>query len=66
MQFILCPVPRHTAQSPDGARLVEPRYFAGLTGDQAAAVLGISPVAPIGRTYTWAWLRRALGLGAGN
>ena len=28
---------------PQKARLVELRYFAGLTGDQAAAVLGISP-----------------------
>src|SRR5262249_44171835 len=28
---------------PQKARLVELRYFAGLTGDQAAQVLGISP-----------------------
>ena len=30
-------------QDPAKARLVELRYFAGLTGEQAAAVLGISP-----------------------
>ena len=28
---------------PEKARLVELRYFAGLTGDQAAGILGISP-----------------------
>ena len=32
-----------TIQDPAKARLVELRYFAGLTGEQAAAVLGISP-----------------------
>jgi RNA polymerase sigma factor (TIGR02999 family) len=31
------------AQDPEKARLVELRYFAGLSGDQAAEVLGISP-----------------------
>ncbi|MBI2808951.1 MAG: sigma-70 family RNA polymerase sigma factor [Planctomycetes bacterium] len=31
------------AQDPVKARLVELRYFAGLTGDDAAKVLGISP-----------------------
>jgi RNA polymerase sigma factor (TIGR02999 family) len=31
------------AQDPLKAQLVELRYFAGLTGDQAAEVLGISP-----------------------
>jgi RNA polymerase sigma factor (sigma-70 family) len=30
------------AQDPQKARLVELRYFAGLTGEQAAEVLGIS------------------------
>jgi hypothetical protein len=48
------------------ARLVELRSFAGLTGDQAAAVLGTSPS---GADRQWvdtrAWLRRELGLGAG-
>ena len=51
---------------PQKARLVELRYFAGLTGDQAAAILGISP-SSVDRqwVYTRAWLRRELGLGAG-
>lgn len=34
---------RLEAQDPIKARLIELRYFAGLTGDQAAEVLGISP-----------------------
>jgi RNA polymerase sigma factor (TIGR02999 family) len=57
---------RLAERDPQKARLVELRYFAGLTGDQAAAVLGISP-SSVDRqwTYTRAWLRRALGLGAG-
>jgi RNA polymerase sigma factor (TIGR02999 family) len=51
---------------PQKARLVELRYFAGLTGDQAAAVLGISPSSGDRQwTYTRAWLRRELGKGAG-
>jgi RNA polymerase sigma factor (TIGR02999 family) len=46
------------------ARLVELRYFAGLTGDQAAAVLGISASnADRQWVYTRAWLRRELGFG---
>jgi hypothetical protein len=46
------------------AKLVELRYFAGLTGDQAAAVLGISPSSADRHwVYTRAWLRRELGLG---
>jgi RNA polymerase sigma factor (TIGR02999 family) len=50
---------------PQKARLVELRYFAGLTGDQAAAVLGISPSSADRQwVYTRAWLRRELGLGA--
>ena len=46
------------------ARLVELRYFAGLTGDQAAAVLGLS-TSSVDRhwVFTRAWLRRELGLG---
>ena len=48
------------------ARLVELRYFAGMTGDEAAAVLGISASAADRLwVYTRAWLRRELGLGAG-
>jgi DNA-directed RNA polymerase specialized sigma24 family protein len=31
------------SEEPIKAELVELRYFAGLTGDQAAEVLGISP-----------------------
>jgi RNA polymerase sigma factor (TIGR02999 family) len=41
------------------ARLVELRYFAGLTGDQAAEVLGISPSAADRHwVFARAWLRR--------
>jgi RNA polymerase sigma factor (TIGR02999 family) len=49
---------------PQKARLVELRYFAGLTGEQAASVLGISPSA-VDRlwVFTRAWLRRELGFG---
>ena len=57
---------RLAERDPQKARLVELRYFAGLTGDQAAAVLGISPSSADRQwTYTRAWLRRELGLGAG-
>jgi RNA polymerase sigma factor (TIGR02999 family) len=46
---------------PVKARLVELRYFAGLTGDQAAEVLGISPkTADRYWVYARAWLRRAM------
>jgi RNA polymerase sigma factor (TIGR02999 family) len=46
------------AQDPLKARLVELRYFAGLTGDQAAEVLGISPTtADRHWAYARAWLR---------
>jgi RNA polymerase sigma factor (TIGR02999 family) len=46
------------------AKLVELRYFAGLTGEQAAAVLGISPSSADRQwVYTRAWLRRELGFG---
>ena len=46
------------------AKLVELRYFAGLTGDQAAAVLGISPSSADRHwVYARAWLRRELGFG---
>jgi len=47
------------------ARLVELRYFAGLTGEQAAKVLGISASSADRQwVYTRAWLRRELGCGA--
>src|SRR5437867_1511571 len=46
------------AQHPQKARLVELRYFAGLTGEQAAEVLGISPTtADRHWAYVRAWLQ---------
>src|SRR5262245_13107828 len=56
---------RLAEHDPLKAKLVELRYFAGLTGDQAAAVLGISSSSADRHwVYTRAWLRRELGLGA--
>jgi RNA polymerase sigma factor (TIGR02999 family) len=47
------------------ARLVELRYFAGLSGDQAAEILGISPsTADRHWVYARAWLRREVQGGA--
>ena len=47
-----------SAQDPLKARLVELRYFVGLTSDQAAEVLGISPTtADRHWAYARAWLR---------
>ena len=46
------------ATDPEKARLVELRYFAGLTGEQAAEVLGISPTtADRHWAYARAWLQ---------
>ena len=46
------------ANDPLKAKLVELRYFAGLTGDQAALVLGVSPTtADRHWAYARAWLR---------
>ncbi|HZY83444.1 MAG TPA: ECF-type sigma factor [Gemmataceae bacterium] len=46
------------AADPLKARLVELRYFAGLTGEQAAAALGISPTtADRHWAYARAWLQ---------
>jgi RNA polymerase sigma factor (TIGR02999 family) len=46
------------------SKLVELRFFAGLSGDQAAKVLGISPSnADRQWVYARAWLRRELGFG---
>jgi RNA polymerase sigma factor (TIGR02999 family) len=55
---------RLAEQDPLKAKLVELRYFAGLTGDQAAAVLGLSASSADRQwVYTRAWLRRELGFG---
>jgi RNA polymerase sigma factor (TIGR02999 family) len=55
---------RLAEQDPEKAKLVELRYFGGLTGDQAAAVLGISATSADRQwVYTRAWLRRELGFG---
>jgi RNA polymerase sigma factor (TIGR02999 family) len=55
---------RLAEHDPLKARLVELRYFTGLTGDQAAAVLSISPSnADRHWVYARAWLRRELGFG---
>jgi RNA polymerase sigma factor (TIGR02999 family) len=48
-------------EDPFKARLVELRYFAGLTNDQAAEVLGISPTtADRHWAYARAWLQTAV------
>jgi RNA polymerase sigma factor (TIGR02999 family) len=48
-------------QHPEKVELVKLRYFAGLTADQAAAALGISPSAADRHwAYARAWLRRAM------
>jgi RNA polymerase sigma factor (TIGR02999 family) len=53
---------RLAEQDPIKAKLVELRYFGGLTGDQAAAVLGISASSADRQwVFTRAWLRRELG-----
>jgi RNA polymerase sigma factor (TIGR02999 family) len=56
---------RLAERDPAKARLVELRYFAGLTGDQAAQVLGISPkTADRYWAYARAWIRRDMEAGA--
>lgn len=46
---------------PAKAELVKLRYFAGLTADEAAEILGISPsTADRNWVYARAWLRRAM------
>jgi len=55
---------RLEGQDPIKAKLVELRYFAGLTGEQAAKVMRISASSADRQwVYTRAWLRRELGLG---
>jgi DNA-directed RNA polymerase specialized sigma24 family protein len=52
---------------PEKAELVKLRYFAGLTADQAVAVLGISPTTGDRHwAYARAWLRRAMSDGPGQ
>lgn len=52
---------RLASQDPIKARLVELRYFGGLTGDQAAKALGISPkTADRYWAFARAWLRREM------
>jgi RNA polymerase sigma factor (TIGR02999 family) len=55
---------RFAEREPEKARLVELRFFAGLSMEQAAAILEISP-ATAGRywAYARAWLFRALKAG---
>lgn len=56
---------RLARHDPLKSKLVELRYFAGLNGDQAAAVLGLSPSSADRLwVYTRAWLRRELDIGA--
>ena len=52
---------RLAADDPLKARLVELRYFAGLTSDQAAGVLGISPSSADRHwAYARSWLQTAV------
>jgi DNA-directed RNA polymerase specialized sigma24 family protein len=54
---------RLAVDHPAKARLVELRFFAGLTGDEAANVLGISPSrADRDWVFAHAWLRREMNL----
>lgn len=52
---------------PDKARVVELRYFAGLTGEQTAMAMGVSP-STVARHWEFAraWLRRELKKVAGG
>jgi len=53
---------RLDAVAPQAARLVKLRFFAGLTGDQAAVTLGVSPrTADALWAYARAWLFDHLG-----
>jgi DNA-directed RNA polymerase specialized sigma24 family protein len=55
---------RLAQQHPENAEVVKLWYFAGLTADQAAAALGLSPTtADRHWAYARAWLRRAMSAG---
>ena len=55
---------RFAERYPAQDRLVELRYFGGLTGDQAAGVLGVSPSTTDRHwVFARAWLRRELEQG---
>lgn len=51
------------ATKPEHSRIVELRYFGGLTIDETATVLGVSP-ATVERSWAFAraWLRRQIGM----
>jgi RNA polymerase sigma factor (TIGR02999 family) len=52
---------------PEKAELVKLRYFAGLTADQAATAMGVSPsTADRHWAYARAWLRRAMSPDSGT
>jgi RNA polymerase sigma factor (TIGR02999 family) len=58
---------RLAVRDPVKARLVELRYFAGLTGEEAAKMLGISArTADRYWVYARAWLRREMERGSPN
>jgi len=58
---------RLTAVEPQAARLVELRFFAGLTLEQAAAALNVPERTAYRHwAYARAWLRRELDRGAGD
>ena len=56
---------RLTVDHPEKAELVKLRYFGGMTADQAADALGISPsTADRHWSYARAWLKRRMGPGS--